>query len=82
MSASNIPYDANEFTGKRILVTGGSVPAGAKSADTSAATAPSAWPRRAERGFARVHQELEQGDLIIGTQSAKQGAGHERFDQT
>ena len=23
MSASNIPYDANEFTGKRILVTGG-----------------------------------------------------------
>jgi NAD(P)-dependent dehydrogenase (short-subunit alcohol dehydrogenase family) len=22
MSASNIPYDANEFTGKRILVTG------------------------------------------------------------
>ena len=24
MSASNVPYDANEFTGKRILVTGGS----------------------------------------------------------
>src|SRR5262245_165652 len=23
MNASNIPYDANEFTGKRILVTGG-----------------------------------------------------------
>ena len=23
MSASNIPYDANEFTGKRVLVTGG-----------------------------------------------------------
>src|SRR5882672_5729483 len=24
MSASNVPYDANEFTGKRVLVTGGS----------------------------------------------------------
>ena len=24
MSASNVPCDANEFTGKRILVTGGS----------------------------------------------------------
>jgi len=24
MSASKVPYDANEFTGKRILVTGGS----------------------------------------------------------
>jgi NAD(P)-dependent dehydrogenase (short-subunit alcohol dehydrogenase family) len=24
MSASNVPYDTNEFTGKRILVTGGS----------------------------------------------------------
>jgi hypothetical protein len=24
MSASNVPYDANEFAGKRILVTGGS----------------------------------------------------------
>ncbi|PYJ92083.1 MAG: short-chain dehydrogenase, partial [Verrucomicrobia bacterium] len=23
MSASKVPYDANEFTGKRILVTGG-----------------------------------------------------------
>ena len=24
MNSSNIPYDANEFTGKRVLVTGGS----------------------------------------------------------
>ncbi|HZI47324.1 MAG TPA: SDR family NAD(P)-dependent oxidoreductase, partial [Pyrinomonadaceae bacterium] len=23
MSASNLPYDANEFAGKRVLVTGG-----------------------------------------------------------
>ena len=33
MSTSNIPYDASEFTGKRVLVTGGSKGIGAAIAD-------------------------------------------------
>src|SRR6266513_3929606 len=33
MNSSNIPYDANEFTGKRVLVTGGSKGIGGAIAD-------------------------------------------------
>lgn len=33
MGASNIPFDANEFTGKRVLVTGGTKGAGKATAD-------------------------------------------------
>ena len=33
MNSSNIPYDASEFTGKRVLVTGGSKGIGAAIAD-------------------------------------------------
>ncbi len=68
MSASNIPFDANEFTGKRVLVTGGTKGAGKAISDrfqrggaTVIITARSAPEEKADNHFVQADVSTAEG---------------------
>jgi NAD(P)-dependent dehydrogenase (short-subunit alcohol dehydrogenase family) len=72
MNSSNIPYDANEFTDKRVLVTGGSKGIGGAIADrfqqggaTGIITARSAPTERTNNHFIQADASTAEGTTKV-----------------
>jgi NAD(P)-dependent dehydrogenase (short-subunit alcohol dehydrogenase family) len=75
MNSSNIPYDANEFTGKRVLVTGGSKGIGGAITDrfqrggaTVIITARSAPTEKTDNHFMVAFLASERASAITGSE--------------